>query len=188
MMRNKILVLNGDYTPISVTTFKRAFKLAFKGKAEVLSHQKDLDVKVNLDDEYYLQLLDQCPTLLASSGGFKRPTIIRLLKRVTVPYRKVPLSRQNIYRRDGNACVYCGENNVKKLTLDHVIPKSKGGPNTWMNLVTCCGKCNVEKGDTYMEEMGYTMLVKPYRPSYLQFINRISGADVREEWKKYLFS
>ena len=183
-MRNRILVLNGDYTPISVTTFKRAFKLAFKGKAEVINHQGS-DINANLEDDYYLELLDQCPTLLSDNGGFKRPSIIRLLRRVTVPYKKVPLSRYNIYRRDNHKCVYCGAG--KDLTLDHVIPKSKGGPNTWLNLVTCCGKCNVKKGDKLVNEVGFVMRIKPYKPTYLQFINKLSGSEVKEEWKPYLF-
>ena len=183
---NKILVLNGDYTPISVTTFKRAFKLAFKGKAEVLNYQKNLDIQVNIDDEYYLQLLDQCPTLLSHRSGFKRPTIIRLLKRVTVPYRKVTMSRSSIYLRDGNACVYCGS--TKKLTLDHVIPKSKGGLNTWKNLVTCCSPCNLKKDDKLLENTNMKMRVKPYTPSYIQFINKLSNTSINEEWKPYLFT
>lgn len=179
---DKILVLNGDYSPISITTFKRAFKLAFKGKAEVINHEKYLSL--NIDDDYYIQLLDQCPTLL-SDNGFKIPTVIRLLKRIKIPYKKVPLIRNNIYRRDNNCCVYCGSN--RKLTLDHVIPKSKGGPNTWTNLVTCCSSCNVKKGDKSLKEMGFKMKTKPYKPNHIQFINKAYGINIKDEWKQYLF-
>jgi 5-methylcytosine-specific restriction endonuclease McrA len=161
----KILVLNNDYTPINVTTLSRGFKLVFKGKAEVVH-------------------FDEARPIISSVKVYRRPTTIRLLRYIYLPYKKVPLSRYNIYRRDGHRCVYCGTH--KDLTLDHVKPKSKGGKNSWTNLVTCCSPCNLQKGDLTVEEAGMEMSQKPYRPNYLEFIERVSGS-LKEEWKPYLF-
>lgn len=161
----KILVLNNDYTPINVTTLSRGFKLVFKGKAEVVHFDSDRPI-------------------VSSFKSFRRPTTIRLLRYIYLPYKKVPLSRFSIYRRDGHACVYCGSKN--RLTLDHVLPKSRGGKNSWTNLVTCCSPCNLQKGDKTPQEAGMKMSQEPYRPNYLEFIEKVSG-NLKEEWKPYLF-
>jgi 5-methylcytosine-specific restriction endonuclease McrA len=159
----KVLVLNMDYSPINVTTLKKGFKLVFKGKAEVISHIKD-------------------EPLVTDRKNYRRPSVIRLLRYIYMPFKKVQLSRTNIYRRDDYRCVYCGSND--RLTLDHVIPKSKGGGNTWENLVTCCANCNVKKGDKTVEEMGMTMRHKPFKPTYLYFVEKIQR--VRPDWKVFV--
>jgi hypothetical protein len=140
----KVLVLNADFQPINVTTFQRGFNLVFKGKAEVL-------------------VSDENNTFSLFSKEFGRPTVIRLLNFIYIPKRRVSLSRENIFKRDGFSCVYCGSDN--NLTLDHVIPKSRGGKNSWENLVTCCSKCNGKKDDRTPKEAGMNMRVKPHVPS-----------------------
>lgn len=140
---DRVLVLNADYTPLNVTSSQRGFKLVFKGKAEVLKSS---------DNPIY-----------TGYQNFVRPLIIRLLKYVKYRVRNIRVNRNRIYRRDGGECVYCGS--TKQLTLDHVIPKSKGGKNTWSNLVTCCHKCNLYKADRNPQEAGMNMRTKPYEPS-----------------------
>ena len=168
MFMENILLLNQDYTPLNVTTLKRGFKLVFKGKAEIISH-------------------DEFKPIETECKNYQRPTVIRLLRYISLPYRKVSLSRFNIYRRDGYKCVYCGSD--KDLTLDHMIPKSKGGGNTWKNLVTCCGKCNRLKDDSSVEEFlertGYVMSHKPFKPTYAQFIKKMGG-NVKDDWLPFL--
>jgi 5-methylcytosine-specific restriction endonuclease McrA len=163
----KVLVLNMDYNPINITTLQRGFKLVFKGKAEIVTHEEKSPIKTE-------------------RTTFKRPTVIRLLRYITVPFRKVNLNRQNLFRRDDYKCVYCGSK--EKLTIDHVIPKSKGGPNTWTNLVTCCGGCNVNKGDKdlvdFLNENGLTMHHQPFKPTYLYFVEKINN--VNSDWKKFV--
>ena len=102
----KVLVLNMDYSPINITTIQRGFKLVFKGKAEIVTHEEKNPIKTE-------------------RKSYRRPTVIRLLRYITLPFRKINLNRQNIYRRDGHKCIYCGSKN--NLTLDHVTPKCKGG-------------------------------------------------------------
>jgi len=184
---SKILVLNVDASPITVMSFERGFRLAYVGKADVVAHVEDNPIVCNISDESYLNLIKQCPTLLNDEGKFKRPTIVRLNKYVFIPYKKVTLSRFNIYRRDDYSCVYCGTK--ENLTIDHVKPKSKGGKNSWDNLVTCCGTCNVTKGDkpleVFLKESGLTMRQEPYRPTYMEFLSQ--HKNILEDWKPYVY-
>jgi len=159
----KVLVLNNDYTPLNVTNLKRGFKLVIKGKAEVVKNFGK-DIKTGM-------------------STIKRPSVIRLFRYIYTPFRKVELSRQNIYKRDGHKCVYCGGD--RKLTLDHVLPKSRGGKNTWNNLVTCCAKCNVNKSDRTPEEANMVMNQKPFKPNFYGFIGMFGG--VNETWDPYIF-
>ena len=161
-----ILVLNADYTPINITNLKRAFNLIYKGKAEIIKHN----------------IISPIVTELRK---YKRPTIIRLLKYISIPFRKVNLNRQNIFRRDKFKCVYCGEKTKNKLTIDHVIPKSKGGNNTWQNLVTCCKSCNIKKDDKTLEEVGMILTSIPYRPTYIQFVKNIT-ISYKDDWLPFL--
>ena len=138
----KVLVLNADYSPLNVTTLHRGFNLVFTGKAEIVKSSDNL--------------------IVTDKKSYERPVIIRLLNYVRYVYRRLRVNRHKIYKRDGHKCVYCG--NSKQLTIDHLIPKSKGGKNTWENLVTCCSRCNVKKGDKTIEQAGLRLLKKPYEP------------------------
>jgi CRISPR/Cas system Type II protein with McrA/HNH and RuvC-like nuclease domain len=144
----KVLVLNADYTPLNVTSLNRGFNLVYKGKAEVIKKGER--------------------PLITSVGDFIRPLIIRLLNYVRHQVKPVKLNRKRIYKRDNFECVYCGSK--KNLTIDHVIPRSKGGANTWDNLVTCCSSCNLRKGNKSVEEVGYKMSKKPFVPSVFSFV------------------
>jgi CRISPR/Cas system Type II protein with McrA/HNH and RuvC-like nuclease domain len=140
-----VLVLNYDYTPLNVTTIRRGFVLVDKGKAEVVKS-------------------DESP-IMTSYKIYIRPVIIRLLKYIKYQTRGLRANRTRIYKRDSHECVYCGSK--KDLTLDHVLPKSRGGGNEWTNLVTSCFKCNLKKGNRTPEEAKMTMSVKPFVPSLL---------------------
>ena len=115
-----VLVLNSDYSPLNVTTLRRGFVLVDKGKAEILK-KGDEDI-------------------ITTIGNFVRPLVIRLLNYVRYRSKGVKVSRKRVFRRDGHECGYCGSK--KNLTLDHILPKSRGGLNTWENMVTCCSRCN----------------------------------------------
>jgi 5-methylcytosine-specific restriction endonuclease McrA len=160
----EILVLNSTYQPINTTTLARGFKLVFKGKAEILEH------------------ISNSP-IITDKKSFQRPTVIRLLKYVSVPYRKIQLNRQNILARDGYKCAYCGSEN-RILTLDHIMPKSRGGRNTWENLITSCGNCNVKKNNRTPEEANMTLLFQPFKPSYIYFVQKLE--DIHFSWKGYI--
>ena len=157
----RVLVLNADYTPLNVTTLKKGFKLVILGKAEILRESDS--------------------PIITELKSFARPLIIRLFNYVKHKIRCVRVNRNRIYRRDGHRCVYCLSN--KQLTIDHVIPKSRGGSNDWTNLVTCCNKCNVYKSDRTPEEANMTLLKKPYTPSIFSDVIYSSIEKVWEEYK-----
>jgi len=156
----KVLVLNSDYSPLNVTSLMRGFNLVSKGKAEILKQgEKPID---------------------AGSFKFVRPLIIRLLNYVKYRVKNLRVNRARIYKRDSFQCVYCGSN--KNLTIDHVLPKSRGGSNRWTNLVTCCGNCNRKKGDKTPHEAGMILRVKPYEPS---LFSEIFHNSVETLWKEF---
>jgi 5-methylcytosine-specific restriction endonuclease McrA len=113
------------------------------------------------------------------------PSIVRLCVFVRVPYKKIVLSRKNILRRDGHSCQYCGRTDTM-LTVDHIIPKAKGGPDSWENLVAACVSCNNKKGDRTLHEAEMTLLRRPIRPNHVMFIRHFVGT-VDDHWKPYLF-
>ena len=115
--------------------------------------------------------------------SFPMPAVIKLNKYVNIPYKSVELTRQNIFKRDNFECQYCGTE--QNLTLDHVVPSSKGGKSTWNNLITACKTCNAKKGDFSPYEAGLTLNSKPYKPSYIMFIRDFSGF-VTDEWIPFL--
>ena len=159
----QVLVLNNDYTPVSVTDMVRGFKLVYKGKAEIVEH-------------------DETNPIVTDHKVYKRPSVIRLLNYVVLPFKKLKPTRDNIFRRDGHTCVYC--ESKKNLTIDHVMPRSRGGENTWENLATCCTKCNGKKGDRTPEEAGMKLLQKPFKPGYTYFMKNF--AKVYDQWTVYL--
>lgn len=165
-MNSRTLVLNLDYTPISVCTVQRAFLLVYLEKAEL----------VKKNSLYNLHTVD---------NTYAMPSVIKLKRYISIPYKGVILSRENVFRRDGYQCQYCGTN--KELTLDHVVPKAKGGSTAWNNLVTACKRCNSKKGDFSPEEAGFELNIRPYKPSYVMFIRDFSGY-AYDEWMPFLNS
>lgn len=163
-MNQRVLVLNQDYSPMSICTVQRAFLLIYLQKAEMLNVVAD-------------------KFLRSVSDSFPMPSVIRIHKYISVPYRGVVMSRHNIFKRDNYQCQYCGTS--KDLTLDHVIPRSKGGRSSWKNLVTACKKCNAAKGDYSPQEADLVLKTQPYKPSYVMFIRDSSGY-VQDEWRPYL--
>lgn len=163
-MINTVLVLNQDYTPLTVCSVQRAFTLIFLQKAEMLSEIKSQKIR-------------------SISHTFPCPSVIKITRYINIPYKSVMLSRQNIFKRDNGKCQYCGT--TKGLTLDHVIPRSKGGKSTWNNLVTACQKCNSKKGSLTPEKAGMSLAKKPTKPSYITFL-KMTLASSREDWAQYL--
>ena len=126
-------MLNASYEPLNVCSVRRAHVLVFKGKAEVLE--------------------EHGTPLRSATDTFARPHVIRLVQYVRVPraaQRKI--SRRALFARDGWSCVYCGTSGGR-LTLDHVVPRSRGGDSVWENVVTACAPCNLRKGDRLPEEV-----------------------------------
>nr|WP_249067002.1 HNH endonuclease [Halalkalibaculum roseum] len=118
------------------------------------------------------------------SDEFSYPSVIRLRRYINIPYNRIVLSRRNVMKRDNNTCQYCGRK--KNLTIDHVLPRSRGGMDTWENLVTACDNCNVRKGNRTPDEAEMPLKQKPFRPIHITFLQSILGG-VEDDWKPYLY-
>lgn len=161
---SKVLVLNASYEPLNITSWRRAVVLIIKGKAERVEHNGRFVY-----------------------ADFPLPTVIRLRHYVRIPYKDIPMTRRNLLQRDDHTCQYCNYSG-DGLTLDHVIPRSRGGGDTWENMVTACVRCNVKKGNRTPREADMPLLSQPRKPhSSLYFeVTRQIRSGVHQEWKKYV--
>ena len=169
VMQAPVLVLNATFEPINVTAVRRALVLMLKGvaQAEETNHAE----------------------VHTTHKAMQVPSVIRLLTYRHIPQQSRALSRKNILLRDRNTCQFCGHAfPASELTLDHVMPRSRGGRSSWENLVACCYGCNNRKGDRTPEEAGLKLQRRP-RPFTLhtsrQLMRLIGHRD--EKWRKYLF-
>jgi 5-methylcytosine-specific restriction endonuclease McrA len=132
-----------------------------------------------------LVLDDKRKMLRTVKQSFPWPSIIRLSFFVSVPYKRVVLTRKNILRRDSYKCAYCGRSDLP-LTIDHILPKAKGGTDSWENLICACTLCNNRKGDRTPVEARMELLYRPFKPSHIMFIKNVVGK-LDENWKPYLY-
>ena len=165
-----VLVLNASYEPINVCAARRAIVLVLKGVA-----------MAEEENGHFLH---------AARVTVRVPSVIRLLEYRRIPHQTRALSRKNILLRDRNTCQYCGVALASSdLTLDHVVPRSRGGNSTWENLVACCHSCNRQKGNRMLSEIEDMTLLREPRPFSLhtsrQIMRMLGRGDDR--WRKYLF-
>ena len=169
LLQTPVLVLNATYEPINVTAVRRAVVLVLKGVATAEEENGSF--------------------VHSARVAIRMPSVIRLTEFRRIPYQTRALSRKNILLRDRYTCQFCGRVcAAAELTLDHVIPRSRGGHTDWDNLVACCHACNNLKGDRLPEEAGLKPL-RPPRPFTLhtsrQLMRMMGSSD--ERWRKYLF-
>ena len=164
---SNVLVLNATYEPLNVVSVRRAIVLLLKEKAEIIEAAE--------------------ARLRAERIEFPVPLVMRLITYVRVPRRfDIPVSRRTVLSRDNFTCQYCGVQTGKEdLTIDHVLPRSRGGGHSWDNVVTACGPCNRRKGNRTPEEAGMPLLRQPYRPRYVA-IGLLARGNGRGIWDKYL--
>ena len=160
----RTLVLNAGFEPLVVVSFRRALVLVMNDKATVLAS----------DGEH---------PVFGIHDAWDRPSVIVLRRYVRIPHaRRVPLTRRGVLRRDGNRCAYC---DAHATTIDHVLPRSRGGADTWENLVACCLKCNNIKGDRTPAEMRWELLFTPKAPHGTSWLVR--GIErPQPAWDEYL--
>jgi 5-methylcytosine-specific restriction endonuclease McrA len=169
-LHQPVLVLNASYEPINVCAARRAIVLVLKGVA-----------MTEEENGHYLH---------AARLALRVPSVIRLLEYRRIPHQTRALSRKNILLRDRNTCQYCGVVLPSaELTLDHVIPRSRGGTSTWENLVAACHACNRRKGNHLLHELDHMKLIREPRPFTLhtsRHIMRMIGHS-DQKWRKYLY-
>ena len=160
----RVLVLNASYQPLSVVTPRRAVVLVINQKATVV---------VGRDE-----------TWNSEHRKVEVPSVVRLNRFVKVPYRRaVPVTRRAVFGRDGHRCQYCGS---PAESIDHVLPRSRGGDHTWENVVACCRPCNIRKGDRSPAEAGFRLSASPRPPRRYAWIYASTGYEVDPDWQPYL--
>lgn len=161
-----MLLLNATFEPLTALPLRRAIVLLVAEKA-VLVHGDPAGL-----------------TLHAATVSVPVPSVIRLSRYVRVPYRaKVPLTRAGLMHRDQHRCAYCGG---RAETIDHVLPRSRGGPHTWQNCVACCARCNHRKADRLLSELGWRMRVVPRAPHGPHWRLLTHSTEPDPLWQPYL--
>jgi 5-methylcytosine-specific restriction endonuclease McrA len=166
-MDDQVLVLNQNYEPLNVTNARRAISLIYLGKAVVVERDSRT---------FHSQMLT-----------IEVPSVVRLAYYVKRPLPELKLSRRSVLARDGHRCQYCGTRG-KGVTIDHVVPRNRGGKTDWSNLVCACIKCNNKKGNRTPAEADMTLIRKPRRPKYTPYISysKFVAACQQEKWSQYL--
>ncbi|MEQ8833991.1 MAG: HNH endonuclease [Miltoncostaeaceae bacterium] len=163
-MAQQVLVLNATYEPINVCSLQRAVVLVLKKKAEVLEHA--------------------AKRLRSAAATHVHPLVIRLVYYVRIPRNEARrTSRRAVFARDGFSCQYCGA--THHLTVDHVVPRSRGGDSSWTNVVTACAPCNLRKGDRLPAEVGMRPRTAPTAPGPHIFV-AVAAPRTPESWSSYL--
>lgn len=145
------VLLNADYSYLNVIDWKRAMCLVAKGKVQVLRHS---DRVVRCAEGLVLKI----------------PAVLKLIKLIRIVYRnRVPFTRRNMFARDGFKCAYCGASG-QRLTIDHIIPRSRGGSTDFENCVSCCPRCNARKGNRTPTEAGMFLRARAFQPTISEFL------------------
>ncbi len=160
-----MLVLNATYEPINVCTVRRAVVLMLKEKAEVIEHA-DWELR-------------------SATCAIARPVVIRLVNYVRIPRdtHRRKITRRAVFARDDWTCQYCGARS--NLTVDHVVPRSKGGASSWENIVASCAPCNRRKGSALPRQAGMQLLKQPCTPNPHVFI-QVASPTIPTAWLRYL--
>lgn len=165
-MSRQVLVLNAGYEPLSLVSVRRAIVLLLREKAELIEATQQM--------------------LHSASDALPIPLVIRLVHYVKLPHRRVPPTRAAVMLRDLNTCQYCGDSpGRQELTVDHIIPRSRGGAHSWQNLVTACKRCNQKKGSCTPEEAMMQLIRKPFEPSYVALV-LLSNPVAAERWEQLM--
>ena len=162
----KVLVLNQSYEPLMVIGAKRAICLLLTKRSECIQNYDDI--------------------IRAQSFSMNLPSVIRINRYVNFFRSNTVLNRMNILIRDDYTCQYCSKKS-NNMTIDHIIPKNRGGEDTWENLVAACGRCNTKKGDRLLDKIEMHLLKKPKKPNYLFYFKQYITKDVEETWRDYLY-
>ena len=160
-----VLVLNQNYEPLNVCNVRRALVLVLRGKAEVIEIAHGV--------------------FRTARMTYVLPSVIRLIQMIRRPRPKVRLTRREIFTRDGWACVYCGRS-TRELTLDHVLPRHRGGPHTWENLVAACKACNHQKAGRTPAEARMALAQQPSAPRVSIYHGFFQYLGAQEEWRKFV--
>jgi len=188
-----VLVLNRSYTAIHVVGARRAFRLLCSERAEVVSqageqwNTYDFGSWIELSQARALFKEEHSDWVHTFHLAIRVPRIIRLLLFDRRPRRTVKFNRRNLFARDKSHCQYCGRRfPTSELSLDHVVPRSRGGLSTWTNIVCACTRCNARKGGRLPHEAHMTLVRKPYRPKSSPVLVLKIASPKYHSWKHFV--
>jgi 5-methylcytosine-specific restriction endonuclease McrA len=187
---DQVLVLNRLWQAVNVCSVRRALTLLFEGNAQVVFGMGDGDYRT-LDFQQWRDLSRTSPDPEGSVGTvsfrIRVPRVILLMGFDRFPKKEVKFTRHNLFERDRNTCQYCGKTfDRRDLNLDHVIPRDRGGPTTWENIVCSCIPCNTRKANRTPAEAQMRLVRKPKRPKWRPFVQVSFGASIHDSWRHFL--
>jgi len=185
----QVLVLNRLWQAVNVCSVRRALTLLFQGQAQVVLNHGDGTFQTYSFREWR-DLSENRPhpeSIHAISFKIRVPRVILLMVFDQLPAKEVKFTRHNIFERDKNTCQYCGKVFERKdLNLDHVVPRDRGGPTTWENIVCSCIPCNTRKGNRTPQEAGLRLVRKPRRPKWRPFLHVQVGLPAHDQWRHFI--
>lgn len=188
-LNQQVLVLNRLWQAVNVCTTRRALSLLFEGHAQVVLNDGDGSFRTFSFSQWRdLSDADPHPEVIRTvSFKIRVPRVILLLVFDRLPKKEVKFTRHNIFERDRNTCQYCGHSfDRKDLNLDHVIPRDRGGPTNWENIVCSCIPCNTRKGNRTPLESGMHLVRKPKRPKWRPFVQVNFTLGGHDSWKHFV--
>jgi 5-methylcytosine-specific restriction endonuclease McrA len=188
-LNQHVLVLNRLWQAVNICTARRAIALLFEGHAQVVLGASDGSFQTYGFREWqdFSRQEPHAESIRTVSFRLRVPRVILLLVFDRLPKKEVKFTRHNIFERDKNTCQYCGRVcDRQDLNLDHVIPRDRGGPTTWENIVCSCIECNTQKANSTPQEAGMHLIRKPKRPKWRPFVQVNIGLPYDESWKHFL--
>ena len=190
VLQTNVLVLNKLWQVVDVCSVKRAICLLYLRHAYAVVKEGGSFYTFGFDDwkDFSQRTGEEDDVISTISYRLKIPRVIILMLYDNLPPRRVKFTRKNIYRRDNNSCQYCGNKlRTEDLNLDHVVPLSRGGKNTWENVVCSCIRCNMRKGNRTVEEARVKLIRKAKKPNWKTFVKSTFPVDSKwESWKEFL--
>ncbi len=189
LLNQHVLVLNRFWQAVNVCTARRALTLLFQGHAEVVLGRGDGSFETFNFNEWHdfsarEPSAESIPTV---SFRIRLPRVILLLVYDRLPKKEVKFTRHNIFERDKNTCQYCGRIcDRRDLNLDHVIPRDRGGPTNWENIVCSCIECNTAKSNRTPQQAGMRLVRKPKRPKWRPFVQINFSMCQHDSWKHFI--
>ena len=188
-LNQQVLVLNRLWQAVNVCSARRALTLLFEGRAQAVFGANDGSFQTYSFNEWqcFSERQPHAESVHTISFRIRIPRVILLVLFDRLPKKEVKFTRFNVFERDQNTCQYCGGVfDRKDLNLDHVIPKHRGGPTSWDNIVCSCVPCNTRKANRSPQESGMHLIRKPKRPKWRPFIQVNMGLNHHDSWKHFL--
>jgi 5-methylcytosine-specific restriction endonuclease McrA len=188
-MKQRVLVLNRAWQPVNIVGMRRAINLLFQEHAQVIHADASGHRVMPLAE--WLAFSEKHPdpanSIRAVRLAVLAPSVLLLTEYDRLPRREVRFSRRNVYLRDAHRCQYCGRVfEVAELTLDHVVPREKGGKTNWENIVTACSRCNAKKANRLPNLAGMVLRKLPARPKWRAFLTAFAGEEEAAPWLPFI--